>query len=308
MSSLSRFKSKDIEPERTVPLAAGHPALSEARTIFPASVISSKESPRFLVSGHNNPKLGKAVVKGERKGWPIFHMALEERATCPRSCLQWASCYGNAMPYSRRHTPDEDFYRYLIAEIITTCRQNPDGLLVRLHSLGDFFSVEYVYVWAKLISEFPQLHVFGYTAHRIDSDDLESRRIARAIHAVTEGAWDRFAIRTSGGTAERSITLVIDSEDDAAGMDDTIVCPAQTKATEACASCGLCWAANARDKAIAFIKHGRKLATGPRQAKPTLPRHRYPPMTYCPLRLRSLSGGRPEASTRLRGRNRFLRL
>lgn len=53
------------------------------------------------------------------------------------------------MPYSRRHTPDSDFERYLIAEVITVARQHPEGLLVRLHSLGDFYSVEYVYIWLR---------------------------------------------------------------------------------------------------------------------------------------------------------------
>lgn len=261
--SIRRFDSAAIEPERVVPLPAGHPALTEGRTIFKATVTASKDSPRFLVSGHNNPKLGKAVTKGPRKGWPIFHLALEERATCPRSCLQWDSCYGNSMPFSRRHTPDKDFERYLIAEIITLARQHPEGLLIRLHSLGDFYSPEYVYIWAAMLREFPQLHAFGYTAHRTDEGDEDSRRIARAIKVLTDGAWSRFAIRTSGGIEARSTTLVVDDAEtgEAAGA---VMCPAQTKATEACATCGLCWADNARDKPIGFLRHGRKLATGKR--------------------------------------------
>ena len=268
--SLRRFASAEIDPSRAAPLSAGHPALSEGRTIYMATVTPSKESPRFLVSGHNNPKLGKVVMKGERKGWPIYHLALEERATCPRSCLQWASCYGNSMPYSRRHTPDDDFERYLIAEVTTICRQHPEGLLVRLHSLGDFYSVEYVYIWASLLKQFPQLHVFGYTARCIDDPDPETRRIARAIQVLTDGAWNRFAIRTSGGVEERSVTMVADSDEEAAeyAANGVIMCPAQTKATEACATCGLCWAESARDKAIGFLIHGRKLATGPRGKAP----------------------------------------
>jgi len=265
-SSVRRFASKEIEPDRSVGLMPGHPALSEGRTIFPSTVVASKQSPRFLVSGHNNPKLGKAVLKGPRTGWPIYQLSLEERATCPRSCAVWSECYGNAMPYARRHTPDADFLRFLIAEVTTACRAHPEGLLIRLHTLGDFYSVEYVYVWASLIAQFPQLHVFGYTARRVGDDDPETDRIARAISVLTESAWDRFAIRTSGVSEARSRSIVVDKNPE---RPDVIVCPAQTSDTEACASCGLCWAGAARDKTIAFLKHGMK-ARAPKAANDQL--------------------------------------
>lgn len=277
-STVRRFASKEIEPERSVGLLPGHPALSEGRTIFPSTVVASKDSPRFLVSGHNNPKLGKAVLKGPRTGWPIYQLSLEERATCPRSCVVWSECYGNAMPYARRHTPDADFLRFLIAEVTTVCRAHPEGLLIRLHTLGDFYSVEYVYVWASLLNQFPQLHIFGYTARRVDDGDHETSQIARAIETLTEGAWDRFAIRTSGISPARSRSIVVHADPQAPNV---IVCPAQTSDTEACASCGLCWAGAARDKTIAFLKHGMKsrapakvandvapLATAPGQSEP----------------------------------------
>lgn len=255
--SVTRFPSKEIETDRVVPLADGHPALTEGRTIFSKTVTPSRESPRFLISGHSNTKLGKTVLKGPLAGSAIYQLSLEERATCPRSCQQWTSCYGNSMPFARRHTPDADFERLLIAEITTLCRTHPDGLLIRLHVLGDFYSVEYVYIWAALLNQFPQLNVFGYTSRRTDDADPETVRIARAIKALTDGAWSRFAIRTSGdGNPERSRAIVVDEDP---GQPNVIVCPAQTKATEACASCGLCWAPGFRDKTIAFLRHGRKL-------------------------------------------------
>lgn len=232
------------------------PPTASLPTIFPSTVAASKDSPRFLVSGHNNPKLGKMVLKGPRTGWPIYQLSLEERATCPRSCEQWSTCYGNAMHLARRHTPDAEFLRYLIAEVTTLCRSHPEGLLLRLHTLGDFYSVEYVYVWGSLLSQFPQLHVFGYTARRIGDPDPETDRIARAIDVLTTNAWDRFAIRTSGTRSlARSRSIVVDADPQ---EPDVIVCPAQTEQTEACASCGLCWASSARDKTIAFLKHGMK--------------------------------------------------
>ncbi|MEH6697220.1 MAG: hypothetical protein V7672_00830 [Brevundimonas sp.] len=257
-STVTRFEAREIEPDRVVPLPADHPALSEGRTIFGKTVTASKASPRFLITGHSNTKLGKEVLKGPLKGAAIFQLSLEERATCPRSCLQWAGCYGNSMPFARRHTPDADFERYLEAEVITLCRQHPDGLLIRLHVLGDFYSVEYVYLWARLIAEFPQLHVFGYTARTIYDEDPEGVRIARAIETLTDGIWGRFAIRTSSDLPDVADSRAIVVDEDP-GLPDVIVCPAQTDDTAACATCGLCWSKGARDKTIAFLRHGRKL-------------------------------------------------
>lgn len=253
-----RFESADIDPAAAVALRADHPALSEGRSIFPSTVVGSSASPRFLVSGHNNPKIGRAILKGPRIGWPIFHVTLEERATCPRTCEQWATCYGNAMPQARRHRVDADFESLLQSEVATVARQYPGGFLVRLHILGDFYSASYVMLWARLLAFFPQLHVFGYTARRIDDPDPESAKTARAIQVLTDAMWDRFAIRTSGSRSShlipaRSRSIVVDEDP---GLADVIVCPAQVKATESCASCGLCWADAARDKTIAFLRHG----------------------------------------------------
>lgn len=253
-TTLRRFGSREIDTANAVGLRADHPAVVDGRTLFPSTVVGSMESPRFLVSGHNNPKLGKEVLKGDRKGWPIFHLTLEERATCPRSCEQWLTCFGNAMPQARRHAVDDVFLPLLRGEIATLARANPKGLLIRLHALGDFYSAEYVLAWAEMLAQFPQVAVFGYTARRTDDPDPASAKIAQTIKVMTDAMWARFAIRTSASDpiARSRSTVVLEDPQEP----DTIVCPAQTGGTEACASCGLCWSESARDKTIAFLKHG----------------------------------------------------
>ncbi len=254
-STLARFAGIAPDPENVLALRDDHPAILEGRTIFPNSVVGAFDSPRFLVSGHNSSKLGRDVRKGPWRGMPIFHLTLEERATCPRSCLQWATCYGNAMPYARRHDhTDPDFLPALKAEIVTLARQHRDGFAVRLHSLGDFYSVAYVQMWADLLDALPNLRCFGYTARREDADDEESRRIAKAVRWLTDQAWDVFAIRMSGRGGPQGAVVV----DSAAEAGDAILCPAQTHRTEACATCALCWSSAAHDKAIAFLRHGMK--------------------------------------------------
>jgi len=254
-SSVTRFASAEIDPSRVVDLAADHPAVVDGHSIFTDGVVGTLQSPRFLVSGHNNAKLGKTVLKGERTGWPLFHLTLEERATCPRSCAQWRSCYGNAMPYARRHGVDGEFMAALRGEVFTKAREHPDGLLIRLHTLGDFFSVEYVLMWAELLAALPQLHVFGYTARREDDVDPGTRKIARAIRILTDAMWSRFAIRTSHTLVGPQRSIVVGKPVEMAGV---IMCPQQADSTAACSTCTLCWADRCRDRTIAFLKHGMK--------------------------------------------------
>ncbi|HVY86226.1 MAG TPA: hypothetical protein VG943_13915 [Caulobacterales bacterium] len=263
-SSIARFASPTPEPDRVMLLAEDHPAVVEGRTLFPGTVVRAFESPRFLVSGHNNPKLGRQFLKGPWEGMPLFQLSLEERATCPRSCLQWRSCYGSSMHLARRHDHrDPDFMPALKAEIITTARANPNGFVLRLHTLGDFYSIEYVRMWADLLDALPELRIFGYTARREDADDEESRTIAKAIRWLTEQAWDVFAIRFSGQDGPQGSIVVTESDQ----RDSVIMCPAQEHATAACVTCGLCSAEHAREKTIGFLLHGRKLSIGPRRPR-----------------------------------------
>lgn len=261
-SALKRFKSYDVDPSRTVELKADHLALEAGVSIFPSTVKGPWESPRLLVSGHNNRKLGAKVEKGAWKDMPIYHLTLEERASCPRSCAMWAGCYGNSLHMARRHNHlHEDFLDLLRAEVWMLAREHRHtGFVVRLHTLGDFFSVEYVRFWAELIDRLPMLHVFGYTANLPGAADPTESAIGSAIEKVAAAAWDQFAIRFSNYRGPQG-TVVIDDVRDAP---EAIPCPAQHTAaeadakTEACAACGLCWSENARDKTIAFLRHGMK--------------------------------------------------
>ena len=262
---LARFKAPKPEPENTAALSADHPAVVEGRTLFPGRVLPVRQAKRLLISGVNNAKIGGTIEKGPWAGMPVFTLTLEERATCPRSCEQWRTCYGNAMQWPARwdHT-DPEFLTRLEAEVTILGYDHPEGFVVRLHVLGDFYSGEYVYFWARMLAKVPALRVYGYTARTEFDDDPRSARIARAIRALTDHLWSRFAIRTS--TSEDNMwsrAIVVETPEEAETL-GAIVCPAQTSSTETCGTCGLCWSPNARDKVIAFLRHGMKRATGPR--------------------------------------------
>ena len=78
-----RFKSYKAEPERTVDLAADHPAVVEGRTLFPGTVKDVFESPRMLVSGENSPKTGGMITVGPWTDFPVYTLTLDYYAKFP---------------------------------------------------------------------------------------------------------------------------------------------------------------------------------------------------------------------------------
>lgn len=250
-----RFASAAVDPARVTGIDEWHSAAEDAHTIFPKSVTAAWDTDRLLVSGHNNAKLGRAVERGEWAGMPIFHLTLEERATCPRSCEQFLTCYGNAMHLARRHDArSPNFLDFLRAELWLMARSFPKGFVVRLHTLGDFYSVEYVAFWRLMLEALPMLRAWGYTARREDDE------VGAAVRELVETHWDRFAIRWSNTSGPQG-TIVVDDPGEA---DHAILCPAQHTAADAeaksdsCATCGLCWNTATRAKTIAFLRHGMK--------------------------------------------------
>jgi hypothetical protein len=229
-------------PGNPLVLSERHPAVTNGHSYFSKSANANRWSGRLLISGENQRKLGKRVVKGKWKGMPIYALTLEERATCPRDCDVWRECYGNRMPWSIRHKHGDDLMWHLIDELADLQDRFPLGFVIRLHVLGDFFSTEYVEFWRRCLLNFSALRVFGYTA-RWDDD------VGQCLRAVIREHWDRCAIRSSGGKMDVPASRVVDTVDQAHGG---IVCPVQTERSVCCATCGLCW--NSK-REIVFLRH-----------------------------------------------------
>lgn len=252
-----RFTHKpELNPSAVWGLAEDHPAMTEHRTLFPSTVVEvTAETPdRLLVSGRNNRKLGATVEKGRFKGYAIFSLSLEERATCPVECAVRGVCYGNGMQMARRHRigDPEVFYDRLDLEILDLLDVH-EGLLIRLHVLGDFPSVEYVSYWADVLAENDKVALYGYTSRATTAWGGDA--IGDAIEAVKDQYPDRFRIRWSAPVPRPDGAMVIDHVPTTPKTDDGIVCPSQTDATACCASCALCW--DSSSDTILFIKHGR---------------------------------------------------
>lgn len=239
ISGKSRVMGLQFSGGRARVLEEGNPALTEARTIFPSRVIPPDQN--VLKTGDNQRKLGKVITKGRWKGFPVFSLTLQERATCPTTCAMWRGCYANNMGHAKRYEHGPDLVQQIWRELAVLQVRYPGGFVVRLHVVGDFYSVAYVNSWEWALEEFPALHVFGYSAWTCDT------AIGQAVAKIRNRQWDRFAVRTSG--AKRGLRSVVFHAKPPPGV---IPCPAQEGRTASCSTCALCWQTT---KAIGFKAH-----------------------------------------------------
>lgn len=239
--------------QASVSLFPRHPAVVNATTIFPKSVVRASHSRRLFPSGEHQAKLGKVVLKGPWAGLPIFTFSLEERASCPTSCHVWRACYGNGMPLARRHRIEDEADRRAIFEALAVlCHEHRHtGLVLRLHVLGDFLDVDYATRWQAALIQHAGLHIFGYTAHKRTSF------VGAIVREMNQAMPDRCAIRfshESKGGWEEPMGATTHWGDSL--PPPGIPCPQQTEKTLTCGTCGACWSEATRDRTIVFRGHG----------------------------------------------------
>lgn len=219
-------------------LARDSAAIVNRTTHFPHSIVKAKDSPKLLVQGHDQMKLGYTIRKGAWKGAVIYALTLVERATCPKSCSEWLSCYGNNMNWSRRHTLDVGLRIALEGEIEDRLARSRYGIAIRLHVLGDFGrnatqAIPYVAFWRQQLRKHDQLRVFGYTAHKRTSIT------GAAIMRLNEDFPDRCRIRFSDQPAGDGFGAAVVEPGETRQVG--VVCPAETGKVRDCANCALCW-------------------------------------------------------------------
>ena len=206
-------------------------AIENGRTIYTNNVYDSISHNGKLLKVSNNKKLGKAkIVKGRHKNKFIYSLSLEERKTCPKSCFHWKTCYGNNMPFAHRFTADNNLMKKLDNELNLLSKKHKEGILIRLHVVGDFYSVKYVKFWKKMLSKYSNISIFGYTARTPYSS------IGKEIVNLRNKIWDRFSVRFSNSVMELSA-----NSENLLGLKQGIICPEQLDKTKNCANCGLCW-------------------------------------------------------------------
>jgi hypothetical protein len=247
----SRWISRPLNGVPASMPAHDHPALTSGHTIYPGTLRTARhgvDDSWALKSATNTAKIGGQICKGKWRGFPAYTLTLEERATCPTNCRHWRSCYGNKMHFAERMRAGPDLEWRLVREVALLDIDHPNGFAVRLHNLGDFYSVEYVKLWSSLLERHSGLHVWGYTARWQVKDDP----IAATLVALVGRRWDRFAIRFSNAPFSFSAPCTVSVETAHQKPADAILCPEQVGKTESCSTCALCWHSKRR---IAFLQH-----------------------------------------------------
>lgn len=222
-----------------------HPAVLEGRTLFPKSV-KHPQLFSLLKPASSNSKLSTGsnfIQKGKWKGSYLVSLTLEERKTCPSYCHHWVDCYGNNMYMSTRYKHGNGLEIGLDVELNRLCKKY-NSVVVRLHILGDFYSVDYVNLWDELLDKYHNLKVFGYTA-RFEYNDP----IYDALEEVRLKHKDRWWVRYSANRNNNDHQIFAVNEN---FIGDSFVCPQQTNKVADCISCGVCWQTN---KSVMFLTH-----------------------------------------------------
>jgi len=219
--------------------------LRPARTVFPKTVkevpVVPTKSTGLLVlkSAKSNFKLGGGkdmILKGPMRGMRCYALTLEERATCPNTCINWNRCYGNHMPYAYRYPAGQQLEEALTQDVQYLSENHPEGFVVRLHILGDFYSVEYVLHWMSLSAQFDNLYVFGYTHWQKDTPIGDA--ITDWVYALSPRVVIRRSDKAVADDPLPPANTVNVGEPPSKG---TVFCPIEDgNRTASCMTCGLC--------------------------------------------------------------------
>lgn len=205
----------------------------------------------------NNKFRQTTITRRDFAGASMYSLTLEERHTCSATCGQLKTCYGNNMPFAKRYVFTAELADAIDQQLERLTRKR--RIVVRLHVLGDFFSVEYVMFWHRMLIKYPNLAVFGYTHWPHITEQ------GRAVLFLNQQFPGRCVIKRSLdllaqiGVAEQNkgYTIVVKSWDDT--PKGWIRCPAQLDherngddATVGCANCAICIDT---DRNVVFKEH-----------------------------------------------------
>lgn len=228
-------------------LKANNPILKELRTIHP-KMVKDPFSYTVLKPASDNNKLGKGdlyFTKGKWRGMPLFSLTLEERKTCPSDCKRLRDCYANSMSFAHRFKHGIRLQQKLTQELSYLTKKYPQGIVIRLHIAGDFYSVKYVNFWRSALLKYNNLYIFGYTA-RLNGPIYES--LNSLINEIPNRFKIRFSVNRDFDSAYPNTIYTTDQS----GSPNALLCPEMTGKTKSCLTCGLCFGIN---RTIKFNSH-----------------------------------------------------
>lgn len=114
-------------------------------------------------------------------------------------------------------------------------------IAVRIHSSGDFFSIEYIDFWKDIIQKNPDVLFWGYTRSWVISELTESVKDLNNLgNMKLILSWDETMVQPPDGFAK---SIVCNSSNDISDLlkkETGVVCPEQYNLVRSCADCGIC--------------------------------------------------------------------
>lgn len=200
------------------------------------------------------------LTKGNRKLGPdVWHFNLPAGPTgsCPGASDFCASaCYAQAGMFrfqQQRYAEQLELVNShpleFIGRMTRELDQLPDGATVRIHTSGDFHTVDYVDAWRSIALGMPWLNFYAYTrSWRVPTLKLALEAFGQLPNVTLWASTDPTTGPAPAGWREATI---VQTFADAPGMAH---CPEQTGRRRSCSDCGLCWRAKPAAK-LAFHLH-----------------------------------------------------
>lgn len=120
--------------------------------------------------------------------------------------------------------------------IIQRIEEAPGKTGVRIHSSGDFFSIDYIAFWTDIVRHLPSTDFWAYTRSWRAGNLLPAlQELREVINIELFASWDKSMSEPPEGW-RRSIVISSRAETLTKG----IICPEQTGAVKNCANCRYC--------------------------------------------------------------------
>lgn len=193
----------------------------------------------FLENG--NSKIGKGNAFYNK----VFVWNLPPVISCP-SASTWCTkhCY-NADSRNDVFPIDKwngNFYlvkndiNFVKKRIIEATEQACEPTAFRIHSSGDFFSIEYIRMWKDIIEACPKVSFWAYTRSWKEKDLLEElENLNKLKNIQLFASWDH-TMPEPPSTWRKSIVYKLDDTK----KYDGLVCPEQSGKSPDCISCKFC--------------------------------------------------------------------
>ena len=172
-----------------------------------------------------NSKMKKASLKTFNFGITAYYSDRFKFKTCPSALTCVANCYArqgtytwgvvkNAYETRLGITLQDNFSELMIKEI-----KNKKAQVIRIHDSGDFYSLEYLKKWLKVIDNYPSVRFYAYTKSYKLFDEIKIPSNFTVI--FSQGSTEKLDKNKRHAIVFNSVDNLIDSGYIDASVDDT---------------------------------------------------------------------------------------